>query len=197
MSNDKLNTLLLKIEKINKGIKTLKVDYMQTVVFEATKERKMTIGTLFFKKPDSIHINQRTPQIQKIYINGENITVYTPDNKQVIIDKWENVIDVDFAPANIVNFGNSWRKIKKTNIISFDGENKKYIVFKIISFKKNKDWYIKIYVSKATMYPEEAVMESDGVAMRIVFKNYAVDHVLDKNIFRLNIPNDVEVIKLN
>jgi outer membrane lipoprotein-sorting protein len=197
MSNDKLNTLLLKIEKIDKKIKTLKVDYMQTVVFEATKEEQITFGTLFFKKPDSIYINQKTPQIQKIYINDKNITVYTPDNKQVVIDKCENMIDWDFATANIINFGSSWRKIKKTNTISFDGEDKKYIVFKINPLEKNKEWYMKIYVSKANMCPEEAVVESSGVAVKIVFKNYAVDTVLDKNIFRLNIPNDVEVIKFN
>jgi chaperone LolA len=194
--DDKLNTLLLNMEEFSKEIHTLKTDYTQTLFFESTKEKQEVDGTLFLKKPDSVYINQKMPQEQKIYINGKNITIYTPNNSQAIVDNWKNVIDDDFSPALIVNFGSSWRDIKKTNILSFSGENEKYNIIKVVPVK-NKDWNIKIYISKTTMYPDKAILESDGAVAEIIFKSYTVNPVLDKAIFKFSAPNDVEIIKLN
>jgi outer membrane lipoprotein carrier protein len=196
MSSDKLSSLLLKMEEVDKKINTLKADYTQTIFFESTKEKQEVLGTIYLKKPGSIYINQRAPQEQQIYIDGKNITIYTPDNGQAVIDNWKNVIDGDFAPVSIVSFGSSWREIKKTNKISFGGESEKYIVVKIEPVR-NKDWNIKIYISKTTMYPSKAVSESNGAKVKIIFKNYTINPLLDKNMFKLNVSDEVEVIKLN
>ncbi|MCA6070107.1 MAG: outer membrane lipoprotein carrier protein LolA [Endomicrobium sp.] len=194
--NDKLNVLLLDMESADKKIHTLKAEYTQTILFESTKEKQEIVGTLFLKKPDSIYISQKTPQEQRIYIDGRNIIIYTPDNGQALIDNWKNVIDGDFAPAAIASFGSSWREMKKTNTISFDGENEKYIVVKIVPVR-DKDWTLEIYVSRTTMYPCKAVLKSDDVKVEIIFKSYTVNPMLDKTIFKFSATNDVEIIKLN
>jgi chaperone LolA len=193
--NDNLNDILKRMEEAEKRIYTLKVDYSRSVFFESTKEKQEVSGTLFFKKPASIYMNQRLPQEQHIYIDGKNVTTYVPENKQAVIDSWRNFIDGDFALAVVINFGSSWREIKRTNVISFDGENEKYVVIKV-SPMENKGWSVKIYVSKATMYPGKAVIESDGVRGEIIFKSYALNPALDKDIFKFNAPG-IEVIKLN
>ncbi|GHT46104.1 hypothetical protein AGMMS49936_04490 [Endomicrobiia bacterium] len=195
-STDKLSSLLLKMEEADKKINTLKADYTRNVFFKSTKEKQEISGTIYLKKPGSIYIDQKTPLKQYIYIDGKNITTYTPDNEQAIIDKWKNVIDDDFTPVTIVSFGSSWREIKKTNKISFDGEDEKYIIVRVESFKNNGQT-IKIYISKATMYPCKTVLESGGTKVEIIFKSYTVNPPLDKNIFKLNVSNEVEVIKLN
>ncbi|GHT06814.1 hypothetical protein AGMMS49573_08380 [Endomicrobiia bacterium] len=71
------------------------------------------------------------PQEQRIYINSKNITIYAPENRQAVICSWKNFIDGDFALAVFINFGSSWREIKRTNIISLGGENEKYVVIKV------------------------------------------------------------------
>ncbi|GHT71805.1 hypothetical protein AGMMS49950_09110 [Endomicrobiia bacterium] len=195
-STDKLPSLLLKMEEADKKINTLKADYTQSIFFKSTKEKQEMSGTIYLKKPGSIYIDKKTPQKQYIYIDGKNITTYTPDNGQEIIDKWKNVIDDDFTPVTIVSFGSSWREIKKTNKISFGGEDEKYIVIRVESLKNNSQT-IKIYISKATMCPCKTVLESDGTKVEIIFKSYTVNPPLDKNIFKLNVSNEVEVIKLN
>lgn len=194
-SQDKVLDLLLKMEESDKKISSLKVDFTQTLVFESTKEKQEIIGTIYLKKPDSIYINQKTSQEQQIYIDGKNITIYTPDNRQAVIDKWNNIIDEDFVPAIVVSFGSSWREMKKTSKINLIGENERYVVIKITSV--NKDWSLKIYVSKLTMLPGKAVVESDGTTIEIVFKSYTINPSLDKNMFKLNVMDDIEIIKLN
>jgi outer membrane lipoprotein carrier protein len=193
--DDNLNDILKKMEEAEKRTYTIKSDYTRSIFFESTKEKQEVSGTLFLKKPDSIYINQRAPQEQCIYIDGKNITIYVPENKQAVIDSWKNFIDGDFALAVIINFGSSWREIKRTNIISFGGENEKYVIIKVNPMK-NKGWNIKIYVSKATMYPGKAIIESDGVRREIIFKSYTLNPTLDKNIFKFN-ASGIEVIKLN
>ncbi|OEG69400.1 hypothetical protein ATZ36_09785 [Candidatus Endomicrobiellum trichonymphae] len=193
--DDNLNNILKKMEEAEKRIYTLKADYTQTIFFESTKGKQEVSGSLFLRKPGSIYINQRTPQEQRIYIDGKNITIYIPENRQAVIDNWKNFIDRDFAPAVIINFGSSWREIKRTNTISFGGENEKYIIIKVNPME-NKGWNIKIYVSKGTMYPGKAVIESDGVRGEIVFKSYTLNPALDKNMFKFN-ASGIEVIKLN
>ncbi|OEG69604.1 hypothetical protein ATZ36_08515 [Candidatus Endomicrobiellum trichonymphae] len=193
--DDNLNDILKKMEEAEKRIATIKADYIRSIFFESTKEKQEVSGTMFLKKPDSIYINQKVPQEQRIYISGKNITIYVPENKQAVIDSWKNFFDGDFALAVIINFGTSWREIKRTNIISFGGENEKYVVIKINPME-HKDWNIKIYVSKATMYPGKAVIESDGVRREIIFKSYTLNPALDKNMFKFN-ASGIEVIKLN
>jgi outer membrane lipoprotein-sorting protein len=194
-SADKLSSLLIKMEEADKKISTLKADFTQTIFFESTKEKQEISGVIYLKKPESIYIDKRTPQKQHIYIDGKNITTYIPDNAQAIIDKWNNVIDGDFAPVTIVSFGSSWREIKKTNKISFDSEDEKYIVITVKPFK-DKGWDIKMYISKTTMCPCKAILKSGVIRTEIVFKSYVANPILDKNMFKLNVSSQVEVINL-
>jgi chaperone LolA len=193
--DDNFNDILKKMEEAEKKIGTFKADYTRSIFFESTKEKQEVSGILFFKKPDRIYINQRVPQEQRIYIDSKNITIYVPENRQAVIGSWKNFIDRDFALAVVINFLSCWREIKRTNIVSFGGENEKYLVIKVNPMG-NKDWSIKIYVSKATICPEKAVIESDGVRVEIIFKSCTLNPVLDKNMFKFN-ASGIEVIKLN
>ncbi|MDR3281607.1 MAG: outer membrane lipoprotein carrier protein LolA, partial [Endomicrobium sp.] len=117
-STDNLTKILLKIENSSKKINTLKMDYVQNVFYEYTKEREEIAGTLFLKKPRYMYIKQLLPLEQQIYIDDKKILIYTPKDKQVVVDDLKNVIGVYFLPSLILNFGSGWREIKKTNIIS-------------------------------------------------------------------------------
>jgi outer membrane lipoprotein-sorting protein len=192
----RLNILLVNMEKAYKETNTLKVEYIQTMFFESTKEKHETAGTIFLRKPDSIYINQNAPQKQHIYINRKNMMIYTPSNKQVIIEKLKDMIDIDFALLIILSFRNNWKEIKKTNILSLIGEDGEYIIMQVNTIK-DKERNIKIYVSKATMYPGRIILESDGIMIEIIFKICLFNSVLDRKIFKLNLPNDIEIIKLN
>ncbi|MDR0956386.1 MAG: outer membrane lipoprotein carrier protein LolA [Endomicrobium sp.] len=194
-SQGKALDFLLKMEKTNNKIDSLRVDFTQTVLFESTKEEQKIVGVIYFKKPDSIYINQKTSQEQLIYINGKNVTIYTPDNKQAIIGKWNDIIGKDFVSAIVVNFGSSWRKIKKASKINLVGENERYAIIKITSV--NKNWSLKVCISKLTMLPCKAVAKSDGTTIEIIFKSYTINPSLDKNMFKLDTVDNIEIIKLN
>ena len=122
-NNDKINDILMKMEAADKKINSLEADYTQEVFYSATDETQNVIGNIKYRKPENIFIIQKTPQEQHIYIDGKKITVYTPENEQAVIDNWKNVINGDFAPASLINFGSSWRELKKENTINYIGED--------------------------------------------------------------------------
>jgi chaperone LolA len=200
MADDKLDELFKKLEENDKKVNTIMVDYVQIVSFESTKEKQEVWGTLFFKRPCSVYINQKTPREQQIYFDGKNVTVYTLEFEQAVIDSLNNGVNKNSTLATILNFVGFWKnlkEVKKTNTINFVEENEKYILIKISPIVKNNYDSMKICISKATMYPNRAVLESNGIKIKIVFKNYLINSSLDKNIFRFNAPKGVEVIKLN
>ncbi|MDR3196216.1 MAG: outer-membrane lipoprotein carrier protein LolA [Endomicrobium sp.] len=186
---------LARLEQSDKKTNTIKAKFVQTVFFESTGEKQEIVGTVFLKKPDSIYITQRTPQEQRIYINGKTITVYTPNERQAVVDAWKNSVDSDFSPASIVGFGSSWRELKKANDISLEGYDDNHVIIKIQPFK-NKNFNAKIYIEKESMRPDRAIVNSEGLKIEIVFKNYIVNSELSVNIFKFKAPNNVEIIKL-
>jgi outer membrane lipoprotein carrier protein len=194
-SSDVLFDFFTRLEQSGKEINTIKVEFVQTIFFESTGEKQKIVGIVFLKKPNSIYIAQQTPQEQRIYINGKIITIYTPNERQVIIDTWKNSVDRDFSPASIVNFGSSWREIKKTNNITLDGYDDNYVVIKIQSLK-NKSFNAKMYIAKTSMLPEKAVITSEGTKIELVFKNYILNPELAVATFNFKAPKNVEIIKL-
>jgi chaperone LolA len=193
--NGELLKFLLQLEQNEEKVNTVKAEFVQTVFFESTGEKQKIVGTVFLKKPGRIYINQKTPQEQRIYIYGKTITVYTPSESQAVIDSWKNSVNDDFSPASIVSFGSSWREIKKTNNIILDGYNDNRAIIKIQSLK-NKNFNVKIYIAKTSMFPENAVVNSEGVEIELVFKSYIINPELAGSIFKFKAPNNVEIIKL-
>jgi outer membrane lipoprotein-sorting protein len=194
-SNDVLLDLLTKLEQSEKRISSAKAEFIQTIFFKDTGEKQEINGTVFFKKPDSIHIAQRTPQEQRIYINAKTIIVYTPNEKQAIVNSWKNSFDKDFSPAYIISFGSSWRKVEKDYGIFLDGYDNNCVIIKIQSLKNN-DLYTKIYFSKLNMHPEKAIVNSPGLNVEILFKNYIINPDVSLDIFKFKSPDDVEIVKL-
>jgi chaperone LolA len=191
----KLSEFFFKLEQSDKKTSTIKADFVQTVSFGLTGEKQKIVGTVFLKKPNSLYINQKTPQEQRIYINGKTITIYTPSERQAVIDAWRNSINEDFSPVSIVNFGNFWKDIRKTNNITFEGRDNSSVIIKIQPLK-SKDMSAKIYISKVSMLPEKAIINSGITEVEIVFRNYSLNPGLSKDIFKFKIPSNVEVIKL-
>jgi outer membrane lipoprotein carrier protein len=194
-SSDSLFNFLIRLEQNEKKINTVKADFVQTIFFEDTGEKQEIVGTVFLRKPDNIYITQRTPQEQRIYINAKTVTIYTPAEKQAIVDNWKNSFDGSFSPAAIVGFGSFWRELKKDNEISLGGYGENSIIIKVSSVK-DKNFNAMIYISKISMNPKKAIINSQGLKLEIVFNNYFVNPKLSLDIFKFKYPDDVEVIKL-
>ena len=192
----KIDYVLKNMEEADKKINTLEVEYVQEIFYNTTNEKQKITGNLKYKKPSNIFIVQKTPQEQRIYIDGKKITIYTPENSQAVVDTWKNVVSGDFAPASVISFGSNRTNISKDHDVTLIGEdNDCYTI--AVSPKSKKDWNMKIFVSKKTFYPQKAVVSSDGLLINVDLTQYKTDVDFKKDQFKFNAPEGVETIKLN
>jgi Outer membrane lipoprotein-sorting protein len=195
-SEEKLNEILTKMELSDKKITTAEITYSQEIFYSATNETQKITGNLKYKKPDSIFIVQKMPQEQRIYIDGKKITVYTPDNSQAVIDNWKNMINGEFTPTSMVNFGGNWKTISKDNNISYVGEDDKNYIISISPAKKN-EWNMQMHIDKESMRPSKAIVTAAGLIVNVNLTQYTINQNFKKDIFKFTAPEGVEIIQLN
>ncbi|MDR0401905.1 MAG: outer membrane lipoprotein carrier protein LolA [Endomicrobium sp.] len=200
--DNKIDSFLNKIEKNNKKINSISVDYINNVFLKSTQKKIKICGKLFFKKKYGIYINQKEPQEQQLYFNSNNIIVYTPKDKQAIIINAnncnsvisnENFIFSDFF-LYFVNIYENFKQIKKTNIINFMYENEEHALIKLIDRSK-KSYNADLYISKINMFPEKIIIKSKLLNMEIIFNNCVMNSILNENIFKLN-TNGIRIVKI-
>ncbi|MDR3112608.1 MAG: outer-membrane lipoprotein carrier protein LolA [Elusimicrobiota bacterium] len=192
-----LDDFYAKLNDAESKIKTLKVDFKQTIIFEETNEQQSTVGTITFKKPDKMHISQKTPQEQHIYIAGtKNVTVYTPENKQAVINKWEDFAGEDTSLAFIIDFSKKRKQISKTNDITLLKSYGDFFVVNIKS-KTSKNWIMNLYIKKENMLIEKAEIQNDTVLSEINFSNYLINPQILKSDLEFTVPENVEVINFD
>lgn len=188
--------ILNEMEKADKEVNSLEVSYSQEILFLTTNEKQQITGNLKYKKPNLVYIVQKTPQEQKIYIDGKTITIYTPENMQAVVDNWKNVISGDFSPASIVSFGSNWKILGKENEIKYVYENLESFILDV-SPKVKPQWDMKLTVSKETYRPQKAVFSTAGIKITIIMKDYKTNPDLSKIVFKFKAPENVDVINLN
>lgn len=193
--DEKINDILSKMEIADKKINNLEVNYTNEIFYLATNETQKIEGNLKYKKPDDIFIVQRSPQEQNIYINGNKITTYIPENSQAIIDNWKNVLNADLPIASIVNFSSQWKDIKKENIINFISEDADIYIIEI-SPLNSKDWTMQMHISKSNMYPKKAIVNGEGFTININLTNYKINQKFQKDLFKFTAPEGTEIIKI-
>ncbi|MCL2144212.1 MAG: outer-membrane lipoprotein carrier protein LolA [Endomicrobia bacterium] len=192
----KLNDVLAKMEAVDKKMDAAEITYTQEIFYSATKETQNITGNLKYKKPNSIFIVQKTPQEQRIYIDGKKITIYTPENSQAVVDNWKDVINGDFTPTSMVNFGSNWKTIRKDNSINYIGEDEKNHIIEIVPAQKN-EWNMQLHVDKTTMLPAKAVVTAAGLVVNVNIGEYKVNRNIKKDVFKFTAPEGVEIIELN
>jgi outer membrane lipoprotein carrier protein len=193
---DNLKAFFKLLENSDKKIKILKADFTQELSFDGQKEKQTTKGKVIVKKPNFTLIDQKTPQEQKIFIENQKITIYTPENKQAIVNSWNNAVDGKFNFTFILNFADEKENIQKTNDISLISETERY--YEICLEPKDKNgWVANVFISKETMLVEKAVLKSAGSITEVRFSDYEINPDISKSIFRTKFPKDTEIISLN
>lgn len=85
------------IKEVREVVKKIQARYEQTRDLEAEFKQSTTIegfatpltssGNLYIKKPGRLRWDYRDPDVQEIYVNGNDLMMYVPQHKQVLVGK--------------------------------------------------------------------------------------------------------------
>ncbi|MDR2708943.1 MAG: outer-membrane lipoprotein carrier protein LolA [Elusimicrobiota bacterium] len=193
-AEDQLSAVLNEMEAADRGINTLELNFTQVTTFLETGEKQNSQGYMAFMKPSAIFIDIKKPQEQKIYIDGNKMTVWTIKTKQAVITNTDDNFMRDFSPTTFINFGGNWTKLKKTHNIRLDSQTASVYILSLWP-KKQRTWTVKIQISKQTLNPIKLTLTTKATTVDIVLSDYKLNQTLDKQMFRL--PQNIETIKLN
>ncbi|MDR3048318.1 MAG: outer membrane lipoprotein carrier protein LolA [Elusimicrobiota bacterium] len=190
-----LSDILNSMRNNEKQTNSLEVDYKEEILYTSASQKQEINGNLKFLNPKRFFIVQKTPQEQRIYINNNKITVYTPSNAQAIINNWKDVLNSDFTPVSMVNFASNWQTSQKSNSLRYISEDSQNYVLELSPNKE--DWAMTLYISKSIFRPIKAILKNSGYIMTIVFSNYKINQITSNNIFNFKAPSGVEIINLD
>jgi outer membrane lipoprotein carrier protein len=67
--------------------KDLQADFTQKTTIEGFERPIMSSGKVYIKKPGRLRWNYLDPSIEDIYVNRDDVRVYVPEHKQVLVGK--------------------------------------------------------------------------------------------------------------
>ena len=76
-----------KIQARYEQTKDLQAEFRQVTKIEGFATLLTSSGNLFIKKPGKLRWDYREPDVQEIYVNGNDLMMYVPQHKQVLVGK--------------------------------------------------------------------------------------------------------------
>lgn len=92
-----LNDVVKKVESNYKNIVAFRGSFNQTATIKTLNKIQQGQGDIFFKKPNKIKWQYRSPMEQEIISDGNTIWLYFPENRQVFIYDLTDTFDQEAA----------------------------------------------------------------------------------------------------
>ncbi|HEX9155145.1 MAG TPA: outer membrane lipoprotein carrier protein LolA [Nitrospira sp.] len=181
--------------------KDLQADFTQKTTIEGFEQSMNSSGKVYIKKPGRLRWNYLDPSTEDIYVQGDDVKVYVPEHKQVMVGKLtqmaaskaplellqgaaklEESFDVEPTPGK----GRGVEGVRLLTLLpkSHEGEAHRSLQ-KIVVEVFPKTYYIRT----VTLY------EVSGNVSNFEFSSLQTNVGLGDDVFNPKLPADVEVVK--
>jgi|GEM_PF-2433212 len=196
-----LTGLLERISEKDAQIADLKFSFSEEIKIALTGEKYEILGSLVYKKPNKLRFEtlpleeSNFPQ-QTIVSDGKKVWIYTPKQKQVIVEKWSNLSRYYFVPEEIFRYVDSAINLQKNYQLEFLGlENDFYLL--TLTPKSRKEIKISFWISKDTYLPQRMELIAETVTVKTELKDIQINTNPEKTLFQFKIPEGVNVLSLD
>jgi outer membrane lipoprotein carrier protein len=184
------------LEKQYGTMKDFHADFEQETQLASIKRVEKGSGAVWFKKPGKMLWEYKTPQVQKIILDGKTLWFYVPEDKQVMKNNFSTIpqhIVVDLFRGKIV----IQEKFKVSFIQEEMKNSRKEISLELIplvydpTVKKLTVWVDpeKFYIMRSSLEDEF------GTKTMLVFSNITIDKNIPDATFEFTPPPGVEVFE--
>ncbi|MCG3774398.1 MAG: Outer-membrane lipoprotein carrier protein [Nitrospira sp.] len=181
--------------------KDLQADFTQKTMIEGFERPIMSSGKLYIKKPGRLRWNYLDPSVEDIQVNQDDIKVYVPEHKQVLVGKLTQMaaskaplellqgaatLEESFNIEPTPGKGRGLGGIRLLTLLpkSHEGEAEKSLK-RIVLEVFPKTYFIR----KLSLY------ENSGNVASFEFSSLQANMGLSDSVFTLKLPADVEVVK--
>ncbi|SVB19273.1 uncharacterized protein METZ01_LOCUS172127 [marine metagenome] len=170
------------------GINTLKAGFKQTIFSSSNEAIDYSEGLIWLKKPEQILWEFQRPNIKKIILNGENLSIYDANLNQLLIVPYTDQYQSSLASILINN--NNLEAFYEIHSKINDGEFYTVTLFQ----KKNDSLFTKIEITISEMLIHKLKLwDSSGQSISIVLDNVKMNISLLDSSFKFIPPKGVDI----
>ena len=170
------------------GINTLKAEFKQTIYSSSKEAIDYSEGLIWLKKPEQILWEFQRPNIKKIIVDGESVSIYDTDLNQLLIIPYTDQYQSSLASI-LINNENLEAFYEIHSKINDDG-------FYLITLfqKKDDSLFTKIEISISEMLIHTIKLwDSSGQSIAIVLENIEMNISLPDSSFKFMPPKGVDI----
>jgi len=170
------------------GINTLKAGFKQTIFSSSNEAIDYSEGLIWLKKPEQILWEFQRPNIKKIILNGESLSIYDANLNQLLIVPYTDQYQSSLASILINN--NNLEAFYEIHSKINDGEFYTVTLFQ----KKNDSLFTKIEITISEMLIHKIKLwDSSGQSISIVLENVKMNISLLDSLFKFIPPKGVDI----
>jgi len=170
------------------GINTLKAGFKQTIFSSSNEAIDYSEGLIWLKKPEQILWEFQRPNIKKIILNGESLSIYDANLNQLLIVPYTDQYQSSLASILINN--NNLEAFYEIHSKINDGEFYTVTLFQ----KKNDSLFTKIEITISEMLIHKLKLwDSSGQSISIVLENVKMNISLLDSSFKFIPPKGVDI----
>lgn len=192
--NARIDALLNKMNAVQKDLKTLRVDFVQTNNFRMLSKPQVLKGFLVLEKPDTALYTYTSPSRLFFLVKDGNLLVYDPAAKKVVVQ------DIRRHQNRIMRYlgvGQPLDELTKHFKVLWIGDDKDVAHIELVPTKfrmKRKVAALHFWVNEKTGIPAAfEVVEPEGDRIRFDFKHWESNPKLASDAFTVHIPPGVKV----
>jgi outer membrane lipoprotein carrier protein len=199
-ANQEVAEIVKKIQARYEKTKDLQADFTQETRIEGFTTPVLSSGRVYIKKPGRLRWDYREPSIEEIYVNKDDVRMYVPEHKQVLVGKLTHMaasqaplqllqgvakIDEEFEvqPAGQERGAGGIRRV--TLIPKVGRSEPSRAIQRIVIEVQPKTYFLKTI----------ALHEISGNIATFEFMDLKPNSGLADELFEFKTPADVEVVK--
>jgi outer membrane lipoprotein carrier protein len=181
--------------------KDLQADFTQKTTIEGFERPMTSTGKVYIKKPGRLRWNYLDPSTEDIYVNRDDVKVYVPEHKQVLVGKLTHMaasraplellqgaakLDASFDAEPTTGKARGMGGIRLVTLVPKPGEGQTHGTVQKIVVEVFPQTY---FIRSLSLY------ESSGNVSNFEFSSLQSNIGLDDELFIPKFPPDVEVVK--
>ena len=191
--------LVSKVDSRYEQTQDLQADFSQETKIEGFETRLSSTGRVLLKKPGLLRWDYVEPSVEQIFVEGDQVMVYTPEHKQVVK---ANLTQIAASKAPLVLLQGAGKLAEQFDVIAPSQDESPQEGPPLITLVPKPDEKERSAVARVVLEIDPSsylikkmdLHEISGNISTLRFSNIQVNQGLDTAQLKLNLPEDVIMV---
>ena len=191
--------LLSKVDSRYEQTRDLQADFSQETKIEGFDTRLSSAGRVFLKKPGLLRWDYVEPSVEQIFVDGDQVMVYTPEHKQVVK---ANLTQIAASKAPLALLQGAGKLTEQFDVLADGRAEDRREKLPLITLVPKPHEKERSAVMRVVLEIEPAsylikkmdLYEINGNVSTLRFSNIRLNQGIEAAQLKLNVPEDVIVV---